>query len=650
MRPSLIRGAVLALLLGLSAAPAAAQDPPRPRAHPQMPPGQAPDDAHAMIALRRRLVELDRLLTLGSLGRAQVLLEELEQHSTLQRELVTRRIKLAQLQGDHGQAAARCREALRGQPRNAGLWRELMTSLLATGQPDSARIACDRFIAASPNRRSGAIVGVELFQQAGRPAAAVALIDSLRQVLGEPRFLGIERVVGLLALDRQLEAAAETSAELRGNPFNLALLRTDLLDGPYRADRHEDYLAAVEAAALGPAASTAEAVLLANLVLAGGDARRAAEVSLGVLRSLGGVMQVLQNAVILLREFDLEDDGRQARAVMDYVLTVLERLTGPDNPEPGTRRRAADLLAEACEKALARDLPETDPQAELERYVRLLELVRRVTPSSQQLYAAQIRLATYTRDRLNDPAAAARTLERMLLDMDLPTEGVAVVRLTLGECYLAAGDTARGRTVLTQLGRDRNFRQAAGHAHYHLARLDLAEGHYGTAQDRFAVVALDNAAAPYANDALELGLAIAEEMDNPTGGPDILAMYAEAVYWDLTARPDERLAALERFVSRAAQRLDPEAPQHLLERGRYELGVLLAANGRLDEALATWGAIVDHHADGRYAAAALQRSGEALLAAGRADAARRAWERLLAQYPGYLFIDDVRDGLRGLPN
>jgi predicted negative regulator of RcsB-dependent stress response len=127
-------------------------------------------------------------------------------------------------------------------------------------------------------------------------------------------------------------------------------------------------------------------------------------------------------------------------------------------------------------------------------------------------------------------------------------------------------------------------------------------------------------------------------------------MYAEAVYWDLTARPDERLAALERFVSRAAQRLDPEAPQHLLERGRYELGVLLAANGRLDEALATWGAIVDHHADGRYAAAALQRSGEALLAAGRADAARRAWERLLAQYPGYLFIDDVRDGLRGLPN
>ena len=34
---------------------------------------------------------------------------------------------------------------------------------------------------------------------------------------------------------------------------------------------------------------------------------------------------------------------------------------------------------------------------------------------------------------------------------------------------------------------------------------------------------MDNPAAPYANDALDLGLAIAEEMDNPSGGPAILA-------------------------------------------------------------------------------------------------------------------------------
>ena len=124
---------------------------------------------------------------------------------------------------------------------------------------------------------------------------------------------------------------------------------------------------------------------------------------------------------------------------------------------------------------------------------------------------------------------------------------MALVRLTLGECYLAAGDTARGRVVLDNLGRDPEFRQAAGHAHYHLARLDLAQGHFGMARDRFAVVALDNPGAPYANDALDLGLAIAEEMENPSGGPSILALYAASVYFDLTAQPDRAPGGPGRF-------------------------------------------------------------------------------------------------------
>ena len=50
---------------------------------------------------------------------------------------------------------------------------------------------------------------------------------------------------------------------------------------------------------------------------------------------------------------------------------------------------------------------------------------------------------------------------------------------------------------------DADFRAPAGHAHFVLAKLDLAEGHFATARDRFAAVALDNPAAPYANDALE---------------------------------------------------------------------------------------------------------------------------------------------------
>jgi len=648
------RGAILAagLLLALTAAagPADAQVDPRSRPREPMIHPDIANEAHAMLALRRRLIELDRLLALGSVGRAAGLLDELSQHSELQRELATRRITLAQLQGDHAQAVDLCRKALRDQQRDPGLWRELTVSLLAVDRPDSARLALDRFLTYSPNARSGAIVGVELFRRDDRPRIAVALIDSLRTVFAEPRFLGIERLLALLAAGRQEDAAAETAAELRANPFNLSLLRSELLDGPYQPGRHDAYLQAVGKAAAEVGAGTAEQVLLANLLLAGGDARAAAAAVRPVSGRLSGAMQVLQNAVILLREFELQSGTEDSGATVEYLVAVLEHLTEPGGPESGTRRRAADLLAETCEQALARDVLAADPARSVERFTGLLDRVRRINPASQQLYAAQIRLAAYRRDRLQDPAAAARTLETMLLDLDLPTEGVAIVRLTLGECYLAAGDTARGRTVLTSLGRDRDFRQASGHAHYHLARLDLAEGHYATARDRFAVVALDNAAAPYANDALELGLAVAEELDNPTGGPDILDLYARAVYADLTADPAGRLAALQDFVAEASRRLDPDAPQHLLERGRFELGEALAAAGRIDEALAAWADIVGQQPDGRYAAEALRRSGEVLMDAGRADAARRSWERLLAQYPDYLFIDDVREALRGLPN
>jgi tetratricopeptide (TPR) repeat protein len=162
-------------------------------------------------------------------------------------------------------------------------------------------------------------------------------------------------------------------------------------------------------------------------------------------------------------------------------------------------------------------------------------------------------------------------------------------------------------------------------------------------------VALDNPGAPYANEALDMGLAIAEEMDNPTGGPDILSLYAPSVYYDLTANRTARRTALEIFLTEAEPRLDPEEPQHLLERARYELANLYLEENRWDEGFALLNAVVLKHPDGRYPARALALRGEILLNQGRGDEARRAWEQLLAQFPDYLFIDDVRDDLRAMP-
>lgn len=615
-----------------------------PRTHPPV-----VDQGRQLVDLRRRLIELDRLLALESLARAQGLLADLEQHSALSRELTSRRIRLAQLKGEHDRAVNLCREAVIDQPLNPALWRAMASSLLAVDNPDSARIATDMFIRTSPNARSAAMVSVDLFQMAGRPQAAIALIDSLRLTLAEARFMGRQRAVSLLRINEPIAAADEVVAELRFNPFNLSLIRTELLEESYVPGTQPEFLAHLTRRAAEPPAQTSEWVLVANLHLAGADADRAVDLVVPQLERRSSLLTVLQNAVALGQEIDLLEDQAQIQATVEYLLVVLEKMTGSTNPDPGLRHRAADYLARVCERGLEHGALGSDPRAAVQRYGELLILVRQVNPSSQYLYSSQIKLAAYTRDVLQEPEVAASRLERMLLDLDLPTEGVALVRLTLGECYLAAGDTSRGRTVLTQLGRDPKFREAGGHAHYHLARLDLAQGNFATARDRFAVVAMDNPAATYANDSLDLGLAIAEEMDNPSGGPAILQIYAQSVYFDLVAHPEDHLVALENFVQQAGLRLDLEEKQHLLERGRFELAMAYLENGRQEEALKGFSEVIAQHPDGRFPGLALVERSQLLRQMGRHEEARQDLELLLAQYPDYLFIDDARDQLRNLP-
>jgi hypothetical protein len=60
--------------------------------------------------------------------------------------------------------------------------------------------------------------------------------------------------------------------------------------------------------------------------------------------------------------------------------------------------------------------------------------------------------------------------------------------------------------------------------------------------------------------------------------------------------------------------------------------------------------LVARHPGGRFPAAALQLKGQLLTEDGQFDLARDAWQRLLSQYPGFLFNDDVRDDLRRLPH
>ncbi len=598
----------------------------------------------------QQLMQIDQLIRMGYHSRAHALLEDLTRFDLPDDELGRRRIQIAQGIGDHARAVALCREALAASPRDAWLWRELAASLVALGEGREARDALRRFLLlVGDEPRGGFSIAVEVLQQGGDCAGAVALLDSARAVLGDPRFLARNRALCLLQLGRVDESATELEADLAASPLNLQLLRRDLLasDAP---PLPPGFTTALVKRAAKAGARPELAVLAANIALVQGRLDEALGVVEPRLGEAGMAAAVLQNAGSLVRELGLLVDEAEREAAGGYLLAVLPRLAEHVALPLHLRQRACDQLAETCLFALEHGLLDRDPRGAVTRFGQLLDLVHSLHPESSHLYAAQIQLARYSRDRLRDPLGAAGRLEHLLLDLDLPLPGVALARLTLGETYLAAGDSSRARRVLTSLGRDADFREAAGHAHFLLAKLDLAQGHFGTSRDRFAAVALDNPAAPYANDALALGLLVAEELQNKTGGLDLLARYARTVWWQLAAQPDSQRVALERYVDRAVRQVDQSQRQALLEHARFELADLHAAAGRTDAALEQLDRIALDLPGGRLAPRALARRAE-ILAAQRGDpqAARREYERLLVQYPDYLFAAEVRQRLRNLP-
>lgn len=643
-----------------SAAPAAA---PAPRAAPvsgqQAEPRPVPplERQRLPIALpgrewQLRLAEVDKLLALGQTSRAAVLLAELAQQAAPRPELLPRELQVAQQRGEHAAAARLCREGLALQPGNARWLRELARELIALGELPAGRAVVDSFVAVSPDPRSGLLVAVDLWRRGGQPQEALALIDAGRRRLGEPQLLARPRAAALVELGRYEEGAEELAADARANLLNLPLLRTDLLEmaaSPERARPLAAHLRRLGAAA-GPLEGAGATLLGATLELRLGNPDTAAAAVAPLTAQREAAASLLQFCAGLVREAPLLEDAGSRAGTSRFLLTALERLAAAPALPAGYRPRALDLLAQAAEDALDAGALAEDSEAAVSRLRRVLGLVAAGSPGSSRLYAAEIRLAQYTREILRRPQEAASRLERLLADLSLPLPGVALARLELGRCHLAAGDTARGRQVLTRLARGADDRAAAGSAHFLLAKLDLAEGHWTTARDRFASVALDNPMADYANDALELGLAVAQELDNPFGGPAQLARYARGVYFALTAQPDSQAAALARLLADD----DPAAaggdrPQHLREEARFELAQLLLRQGRPAEALAQCGRLLRDHPDGRRPAEALALSSRIRAAAGDTAGARADLERLLLQYPDYLFADDVRERLRQLP-
>lgn len=628
-----------ALLLLLAAAvPAAAQpDPTPPHALPR------PDAGRSDWPTR--LGQIDRLIRMGSLGRAVTMLESLEKTGAPASQILPRRVAVAAAEGDQRRVVDLCRQGLAERPRSLVLLRPLAEALMKIGDVDSARVVVVDLLAVSPNRISAANQVVEQWRAAGRPAEGLALCDALRAEPGAAAVLQRPRARCLLDVGRVEEALAEFLDELDLNPMNLPMARKDLLDGlPDDAARRRAVAFLRDApAGRDPAAP---ALLRADLLLSLGDDVAALAAVTLLLPDRTSATQLLRHASMLLREAPLEPEPRRARAQWSWLLAVLEGLGTGSGLQSGQRPRVLDLLAGAAENALAAGYLDADPQRAEARIEAVLDQVRQGSPGSSRLYSAQVRLARHTRDVRREPARAAARLERLLVDLDLPLEGVALCRLELGLSRMAAGDTAAARTVLTRLGRDGQFREAAGHAHFQLARLDLAQGHWDTARERLSAVALDNAGADFANDALDLALLAAEEQARGAA-PAFLAAYSACMAREILGDEAGRREALQAFLA-AAEPADVGSSM-LVSRARLELAALEHDAGRPARAAELCALVVRDRPDGPYAARALYEEGALRAEAGDPGGAARAWERLLAQYPDGLEAEDARRRLRELP-
>jgi len=131
-------------------------------------------------------------------------------------------------------------------------------------------------------------------------------------------------------------------------------------------------------------------------------------------------------------------------------------------------------------------------------------------------------------------------------------------------------------------------------------------------------------------------------MEASDGPKEVLGTFASAVF---TVRQQRYHQALEILGQLEVQ--FPDSP--LLDDVLLQKAFIRERVGQHQEALADLEALMTRYPDSRLCAQALRRIGEIYQYDVKdLPAARQAYERLLSEYPDYLFLNEVRRTLRAL--
>lgn len=229
---------------------------------------------------------------------------------------------------------------------------------------------------------------------------------------------------------------------------------------------------------------------------------------------------------------------------------------------------------------------------------------------------------------------------RLLLAHAPETEFREQALFGIAESYVVLGSLEDALTQYNRIEESGSpVKETQARTKFHLGELALFQGRWDDALERFHETADRHPDSPYANDALEWTILIAEGRQ---GGDRSLAEYVRSVLLRRQFRDREALEACKRFVGEHTESL-------IVDTVILDIGMILDRSGKPYEALAALRDLIERHPDSRRVVTARRRIAEILeTKIGDIPRALTEYETLLVSHPDHFHNDAVRRKIREL--
>lgn len=302
------------------------------------------------------------------------------------------------------------------------------------------------------------------------------------------------------------------------------------------------------------------------------------------------------------------------------------------------RHAVSDTMRAEASTGLARALQEN---GSIDQAAGTYRKIIAQYPETRYREEAMARLAGLYLTHFQDARQALDTY-RSLLAHAPETEFREQAMFGLAESYVVLGGF---EDALAQYNRiqdpESGFPEADIRAQtiFHLGELALFQGRWDDALERFHETADRYPDSPYANDALEWTILIAEGRQ---GGDRALADYVRSVLLRRQFKDREALEACKRFVEEHTESL-------IVDTAILDIGMILDRSGKPYEALAALRDLIERHPDSRRVVTARWRTAKILeTKIGDVPRALTEYETLLVSHPDHFNNDAVRRKIREL--